>query len=92
MIHSHQVPAFPSTENLDNNSISSNTQESPPYVILLESGTTVDKSYDNLIQDIQDDSPPSKSPSNAAALEGIPHFLRHDSKVTIDYKEAFYKV
>ena len=35
--------ASPSTEQSDNDSISSETQESPPYVILLDYGTTVKK-------------------------------------------------
>ena len=39
-----------------------------PYVILLDSGTTVEKSYDDLIQAGRDDDPPSESPRNAAAL------------------------
>ena len=60
--------ASPSTEHLDKDSISSDTQESPPYVILLDSVTTFEKSYDDLIRDSQDDTYPSKSPINAAAL------------------------
>ena len=67
--------ASPSTEHSYKDSISSDTQESPPFVILLDSGTTVDKSYDDLIQDSQDDTSPSKSPRNASALEGISHSL-----------------
>ena len=62
-----------------------------PYVILLDYGTTVDKSYDGLIQAGRDDASHSKSPSNAAALDGIPHFLLHDSKVTMDHKGASHK-
>ena len=37
------------------------------YVILLDSGTTVNKSYDDLIQANRDNDSPSKSPSNAVA-------------------------
>ena len=44
--------ASPSTEHSYNDSISSETQESPPYVILLDSETTVEKSYNDLIQGI----------------------------------------
>ena len=62
-----------------------------PYVIILDSGTTVEKSYDDLIQAGWYDSYPSNSPINVAALEGIPHFLRHDSKVVMDHKGAFHK-
>ena len=83
--------ASPSIEHSDKKSISSNKQESPPYVIILDYGTTFEKSYDNLIQDSRDDTSPPKSPSNAAALEGIPHFLFHDPKVTIDHKWEFHK-
>ena len=83
--------ASPSTEKSDNDSISSETQESPPSVILLDSGTNVEKSYDDLIQDGQDDADPSKSPSNAATLEGIPHFVCHDFKVTMDHKGELHK-
>ena len=57
----------------------------------MESGTTVENSYDELIQAGQDDASPSKSTSNAADLGGIPNFLRHYSKVTMDHKGAFHK-
>ena len=50
--------ASPYTEHSDKYSISSDIQESPPHVILLDSGTTVKKSYDDLIQDSQDDTSP----------------------------------
>ena len=83
--------ASPSIEPSDKDSISSDTQGSPPYVILLYSGTTIEKLYDDLIKDSRDDTSPPKSPSNAAALEGIPHFLRHDSKVTMDHKGEFHE-
>ena len=83
--------ASTSTKHSDKDSISSDTQESSPYVILLNSGTTVEKSYDNLIQDSRDDTPPSKSPRNASDLEGIPHFLCHDYKVSMDHKGVFHK-
>ena len=83
--------ASPSTEALEDDSITSDEQKSPPYVILLDSGTKVERSYDNLIKDSRDDTSPPKSPSNAATLEGIPHFLRHDSKVMMDHKGGFYK-
>ena len=82
--------ASPSTEHSDKDSILLDTQESLPCVILLYSGTTVDKSYDDLIQASLDDTPPSNSPRNSAALEGIPHFLCHDSKVTMDHKGGFH--
>ena len=83
--------ASPSTEKSDNESVSSEIQESSPYVIILDSGTTVEKSYVNLIQAGRDDATPSKSPSNAASIEGITHFLRHDYKATMDHKGAFQK-
>ena len=81
-----------STEPSYKESISSDTQESPPFIILLYYDTTVEKSFDDLIKDSLDDTSPPKSPSNAAALEGILHFLRHDSKVTMDHKGVFHKV
>ena len=46
-----------------------------PYVILLEYGTTAEKSYDDLVQASRYDASPSKLIINAAALEVIPHFL-----------------
>ena len=54
-------------------------------------GTTFDKSYDDLIRDSLDDTFPSKSPSNVSDLEGISHFLRHDSKFTMDHKGALHQ-
>ena len=83
--------ASPSTENSYKDSISSDTQESAPYVILLDSGTTVYKYYENTIQDSRDDTTPSKSPSNATSLEGIPQFLCHDYKITMDQKGELQK-
>ena len=83
--------ASPSTEPLEHDSITSDEKKSPPYVILLDSGTTVKRSCDDLIKDSRDDTSPPKSPSNAAALEGIPHFLCHDSKFTMDHKGEFHK-
>ena len=41
----------PSTENLEQESITSYEQTSPPYFILLDNGTTVERSYDNFIKD-----------------------------------------
>ena len=76
----------PSTEHSDNDFISSDTQESCLYVILLYSETTVKKLYDDLIQASGDDAPPFKLPINTVALKGIPHFLHHDSKVTMEHK------
>ena len=83
--------ASPSTENSYKDSISSDTQESAPYVILLDSGTTVYKYYENTIQDSRDDTTPSKSPSNATSLEGIPQFLWHDYKITMNQKGELQK-
>ena len=83
--------ASPSPEQSDNGSISTEIQESPPYVILLDSGTTVEKSYDDLIQAGRDDASPPKSTINTAALEGIPHFLCYDSKVMMGHKGEFHK-
>ena len=83
--------ASPSTEHSEKYSTSSDTQELPPYVIILEYGNTANKLYDNLIHDSQDDTPPSKSLRNDSALEGIPHFLCHDFKVTMDHKGEFHK-
>ena len=77
---------YPSMEHPNNDSISSDTQESPPHVILLDFGNTSEKSYDDLIWGNRDDTSPSKSPSNSAALEGIPHFFCQDYKVTMDHK------
>ena len=71
--------------------ISSGLPDLPPYVILLDSGTNVEQSYDDLIQAGRDDTSPSKSTNNAANLEGTPHFLCYDSKVTMDHKGSFHK-
>ena len=84
--------ASPSTEPLEHDSISSDEQTKTPYVILLDSVTTVEISYGNLIKDSRGDTSPPKLPRNAVALEGITHFLRHDSKFTMNNKEAFHKV
>ena len=83
--------ASPPTEPLERVSITSDEQKSPPYIILLDSVTTFEISYDDLIKESQDDTSPPKSPSNSVALEGIHHFLRHDSKVTMDHKGKFHK-
>ena len=83
--------ASPVPENLDQESITSDEQTSPPYVILLDNGITVERSYYNLIKDTRDDTSTPKSPSNDAALEVIYLFLRHYSKVTMDRKETFHK-
>ena len=81
----------PSTETLEQESITTDEQTSPPYIIFLDNGTTAKISYDDLLKDSQDDTSPPKSPINAAALEDIPHFLCHNSKVTMDHKEEFHK-
>ena len=81
----------PFIENLEHESITSDDQKSPPYVILLENGITVEISYNDLIKDSRDDTSTPKSPSNAAALEVVTHFLFHDSKVTMDHNGEFHK-
>ena len=63
----------------------------PTYVILLYSGITVEKSYDDLIKASRNDVSTYLSANNAPSLEGIPHFLRHNPKVTMDHKGAFHK-
>ena len=83
--------ASPLSNQSDDSSQSSKLPESPQYVILLDSGITVKKSYDDLIKAGQDDASPSSSTKNFAALEGIPHFFRHNSRVTMDHKGAFHK-
>ena len=85
-----KTSASPVPEYLEQESITSEDQKYLPYVILLDNGTTVEQSYYDIIKDIQDDKSTTKSPSNAAALEGITHFLRHDSKVTMDNKGDFH--
>ena len=52
---------------------------------------SVERSYGDLIKDTQDDTFTPKSPSNDTAIEGIPHFLRHNSKVIMDHKGALHK-
>ena len=86
-----KIWASPVPETLEQESITSDEQTSPSYVILLDNFITVERSYDDLIKDTQDDTSTPKSPRNAAALEGIPHFLCHDSRVTMDHKGAFHK-
>ena len=71
--------------------MTSDEHKSPLNVILLHSGTTFKRLYDDIIKDSRDHTSPPKSPSNATVLEGIPHFLRHDSKVTIYHKGVFHK-
>ena len=83
--------ASPSTEPLKHNSITPDEQKSPPYVILLDSGTTVEISYDKLIKDNWNYTSPPKSPSNEFALEGIPNFLCYNSKFTKDHKGSLHK-
>ena len=56
----------PPPEKSDNGYISTELPESPPYVVFLDSGTTVKKSYDDLIQAGRDDDSPSKSTNNTA--------------------------
>ena len=75
----------------DTTSISSELPESPPYVILLDSGITIEKSYDDLIQAGRDDGSPSLSKKKVFALDDIPHILHHDSKVTMYHKGVFHK-
>ena len=58
--------ASPSTEHLEHDSIISDKQTLPQYIILLDSGTIFERSYDELIKDSQDDTSPPKSPSNAS--------------------------
>ena len=83
--------ASPSTEQSDDGFISTELPESPLYVILLDYVTTVEKSYDDLLQAGQDDPSPYKSTNNATALVGIPHFLCHDSKLTMYRKGSLHK-
>ena len=63
-----KTAASPSTETLEQESITSYEQTSPPYVILLDNGATVKRSYEYFIKYSQDDTTTPKSPSNAAAL------------------------
>ena len=65
--------------------------DSPQYVIRLYSGINIEQSYSGLIKSGRGDVSPSQSYNNATTLEGIPHLLRHDSKVTMDHKGAFHK-
>ena len=67
-----------STEQSDNDSISSETQYSSPYVILLESGTTFKKSYDDLVSAGRDD---DSLPRHQAVLPPYREF--HASSIVI---------
>ena len=80
----------PPPEQTDNGYISTGIPESTPYVIILEFVTTFEKSYEDLIQAVWDDVLPSNL-KNAAALDGIPHFLCHYFKVTMDHKGESHK-
>ena len=82
----------PLSNQSDYSSQSSELPESRPYVILLDSSIYVKKSNDDPIKAGMDDVSPPSSTNNAADLEGIPHFLRHDSKLMMDHKGGFHKV
>ena len=86
-----KTAASPVPEDLEQESITSEDPKSPPYVFLLDNGIIVERSYNALIKDNRDDKSTYNSPSNAEDLEGIPNFLRHDSKVKIDHERAFHK-
>ena len=81
----------PSPDQSDDGSISTELPESSQYVILRESGTTVEKSYDDIIHAGWDDASPYKSTNNVDTIEGITHFLRNDYKATMDHKGSFHK-
>lgn len=89
-------PAFVSTRDSSHASSPAQTQDSaqapspaqtnddppPLYVVALDDGTTIERTYEDLIKDsLPTVSSPSTTPSTPI-LEGIPSFLRHDSKVT----------
>ena len=76
----------------DDSSQSSDIPDSSTYVIVLDSGITVKKSYDNLIKLGRNDVSTSQSSENSTTLEVIPDFLPHESKVTMYCKGGFHKV
>ena len=79
--------AFPPSNTSGKSSQSSEITDSPPYVIILDLGITAEQYYDNMIKSGHDDVYPSRSSGNSTDLEGIPHFLRHDSKFTTEHKK-----
>ena len=71
-------------------SSASSPEDSPTkYVIHLDNGTTTEATFEDLTKvGTPTASPNSTTPS---AFEGLPSFLQHNSKITMDHDGAFHK-
>ena len=70
-----QYAASPPSNASEDISIYSETSESTPYTILLDSWVTVEQRYGELIKAGHDVDSTSSSANVATSLEGINHFL-----------------
>ena len=67
------------------------TSDSNPYAILMDSGVTVEQSYEKLINSGSNNDYTYPSTHVATSLKGIPYFLIQNSKSTMDHKGVFHK-
>ncbi|KAL7549847.1 hypothetical protein ACHAWF_013106, partial [Thalassiosira exigua] len=59
------------------------------YAILLDDGTTVERSFEDLTSSSPADRPPSETAPNPFA--SLPHFLQLNAKLTMDHEGSFHK-
>ena len=68
------------------------TSDHPKYAVHLDDGTTVEATYEQLVLGtVSSDPPESKTVPTTIDSDGMPHFLRPDSKVTLDHNGAYHK-
>ena len=76
----------------DDISLSYESSDLMSYTIIIDSRITIEQSYDELIKAGRYENYQTSSNNVATSLEVIPHFLKNNSKLTMDHKGAFNKV
>ena len=61
------------------------------YVVALDTGGTIEVSFEDLIKPGRSDQPPQANTPDPSVFDGMPHFLRVGSKITMDHDGAFHK-
>ena len=75
--------------NASHSTIHATPSISPMYTILLDDGITIKASFCHLAQ-VGHNIPANNSPGSST-FEGLPHFLQHGSKITMDHDIIFHK-
>ena len=84
------IQNVPFDESIVLSSASSPTSKPFAYTILLDDGTTIDSTFEDLVKVGSTDQPPTDS-SDISIFDGLPYFLHNNSKITMDHNGSFHK-